>query len=80
MWKINFNPDPNDLYLLSKNKSLVSSNSAASAASPVRGEDGSADVAVGGHGCQFPPGENDRKSQSQEEASSVSHIQRTVHF
>lgn len=74
MWNINFNPDPSDLYLLSKDKSLVSSNSVAAAASPVRGEDGPADVAVGGHGCQLPPGENNRKSQSQEEAWSVSHI------
>lgn len=30
------------------------------AASAMGGEDGPADVAVGGHGCQFPPTENKR--------------------
>lgn len=29
-----------------------------SAASTMGGEDGPANVAVGGHGCQFPPTEN----------------------
>ncbi|TNN58103.1 hypothetical protein EYF80_031702 [Liparis tanakae] len=33
-------------------------------ASAVRGEDGPADVAVGGHGCQFPPGANKGKNLS----------------
>lgn len=32
-----------------------------SAASAMGGEDGPADVAVGGHGCQFPPTENNRR-------------------
>lgn len=35
-----------------------------SAASAVGGEDGPADVAVGGHGCQFPPTRTTRGSHS----------------
>lgn len=39
-----------------------------SAASPVGREDGPADVAVGGHGCKFPPG--GQQQQQQEESES----------
>ena len=43
----------------------VLKQSSGSVASTVGGEDGPADVAVGGHGCQFPPGVNKRENQQQ---------------
>lgn len=41
--------------------------------SPMGGEDGPADVAVGGHGCQLPPGVNKGKSYSPD-SQGASHI------
>lgn len=44
----------------------------ACAASPVRGEDGPADVAVSGHGCQLPPeGDNREKPRHKVPSSSL---------
>lgn len=48
-----------------RDKSLVSWNHVrSSAVSPMGGEDGPADVAVGGHGCQLPPVVNKEKCYS----------------
>lgn len=35
------------------------------------GEDWPADVAVGGHGCQFPPGEKEKKKKINQAAENI---------